>query len=141
MARKWHEDERLWQITSANLARSRLIFTAEVHTIDLRIALISMHYGKENRAMELAKITTRGQITIPAEIRKKLGVKDGDKVIFVEENGRIIIENAAMVALKNAQAAFAGEAERVGLKAEQDVVDMVKGVRREVWEERHARND
>lgn len=91
--------------------------------------------------MELAKITTRGQITIPVEIRKKLGVKNGDKVIFIEENGRIIIENAAMVALKNAQDAFAGEAERLGLKTEQDVVDLVKDVRCEVWEERHARDD
>ena len=91
--------------------------------------------------MELAKITMRGQITIPIEIRKKLGVKDGDKVIFVEENGRIIMENAAMIALKNAQDAFAGEAERLGLKNEQDVVDMVKDVRREVWEESNARND
>ena len=91
--------------------------------------------------MELAKITTRGQITIPAEIRKKLGVKDGDKVIFVEENGRIIMENAAMIALKSAQAAFVGEAERLSLKTEQDVVDMVKEVRRQVWEEHHARND
>ena len=91
--------------------------------------------------MELAKITTRGQITIPIEIRKKLGVKDGDKVIFLEENGRIIMENAAMVALKNAQDAFAGEAERLGLKTEQDVVTLVKEVRREVWDDRHARND
>ncbi len=91
--------------------------------------------------MELAKITTRGQITIPIEIRKKLGVKDGDKVIFLEENGRIIMENAAMVALKNAQDAFTGEAERLGLKTEQDVVTLVKEVRREVWDERHARND
>ncbi|MCL1917392.1 MAG: AbrB/MazE/SpoVT family DNA-binding domain-containing protein [Peptococcaceae bacterium] len=86
--------------------------------------------------MELAKITIRGQITIPIEIRKKLGVKDGDKVIFVEENGRIIMENAAMIALKNAQDAFAGEAERLGLKNEQDVVDMVKEVRRERTSER-----
>ena len=85
--------------------------------------------------MELAKITMRGQITIPVGIRKRLGVKDGDKVIFVEENGRVIIENAAMIALKSAQDAFAGEAEQLGLKTEQDVVDMVKEVRREVWEE------
>lgn len=91
--------------------------------------------------MELAKITTRGQITIPVEIRKKLGVKDGDKVIFIEENGCIIMENAAMVALKNAQTAFSGEAERLGLKTEQDVVDMVKEVRKKAWEERHARDD
>jgi hypothetical protein len=59
----------------------------------------------------------------------------------MEENGRIIIENAAMIALKNAQDAFAGEAERLGLKTEQDVVDLVKEVRRKVWEETHARND
>jgi len=91
--------------------------------------------------MELAKITLRGQITIPASIRKRLGVKDGDKVIFMEENGRIVVENAAMIALRNAQDAFAGEAERLGIKTEQDVVALVKDVRREIWEEAHARND
>ena len=91
--------------------------------------------------MELAKVTMRGQITIPVSIRNLLGVKDGDKVIFIEENGRIVIENAAMIALKNAQRDFAGEAERLGLKNGKDVVSMVKEVRREVWEERNARND
>jgi AbrB family looped-hinge helix DNA binding protein len=81
--------------------------------------------------MELAKITTRGQITIPLEIRKKLRVKDGDKVVFIEQDGRIIMENSVMLALKTAQEAFKGEAERLGLKTEQDVVDLVKEVRRE----------
>lgn len=91
--------------------------------------------------MELAKITTRGQIMIPAEIRRKLGVRDGDKVIYIEENGRIIMANAAMISLKNVQNAFAGEAERPGLKTEQDVVNLVKDVRRKTWEESHARHD
>ena len=91
--------------------------------------------------MELAKVTTRGQITIPLAIRKKLGVKDGDKVLFLEENGRVIIENPTMIALKKAQDAFAGEAERLGLKTEQDIVDMIKTVRAQMWEERHASND
>ena len=91
--------------------------------------------------MELAKITMRGQITIPVAIRKRLGVKDGDKVVFIEENGRVIVENAAMVALRTAQTAFVGEAARLGLKNEQDVVALVKEVRSEVWEERNARND
>jgi len=81
--------------------------------------------------MELAKITLRGQITIPVEIRKKLGVRDGDKVVFVEENGRIIMENSVRIALKEVQNAFRGEAERVGLEDEQDVVAMIKEVRRE----------
>jgi len=83
--------------------------------------------------MELAKVTTRGQITIPIEIRKKLNIKDGDKVVFLEENGKIIMENSAMLALREIQDAFKGEAERLGLKDEQDVVNLVKEVRKEMW--------
>jgi predicted nucleic acid-binding protein len=60
-------------------------------------------------------------------------VSGGDKVVIIEENGRVIIENAAIIALKTAQDAFAGEAERLGIKTEQDVVDLVKEVRRAVW--------
>jgi len=81
--------------------------------------------------MELAKITIRGRITIPKEIRKRLSVKDGDKVVFVEENGRIIMENASINALRDAQNAFVGEAERLGLRTEQDVVNLVKEVRKD----------
>jgi antitoxin PrlF len=34
-----------------------------------------------------AKITSKGQITVPREIRHALGVKPGDKIIF-EQNGK-----------------------------------------------------
>jgi len=81
--------------------------------------------------MELAKITSKGQITIPVDIRRKLGVKGGDKVLFVEEAGKIYILNSSMEALKEAQAAFAGEAERAGLKDENDIVTMMKEFRQE----------
>ncbi len=91
--------------------------------------------------MELAKVTIRGQITIPIEIRKKLNIKDGDKVVFLEENGKIIMENSAMLALREVQDAFKGEAERLGLKNEQDVVNLVKEIRKEMWEERNADHD
>lgn len=84
--------------------------------------------------MELAKITSKGQITVPIDIRRKLGVKEGDKILFVEEQGRIIVMNSSMEALHRAQNAFAGEADRLGLKDEQDVVDMVAELRRERME-------
>ena len=35
--------------------------------------------------MELAKVTSKGQVTIPIDIRRKLGVKEGDKILFMEE--------------------------------------------------------
>ncbi|MDR0861857.1 MAG: AbrB/MazE/SpoVT family DNA-binding domain-containing protein [Oscillospiraceae bacterium] len=91
--------------------------------------------------MEVAKITSRGQVTIPIEIRKKLGVKEGDKIIFLEEAGRIVVVNSAKVAFANMRAAFAGEAERLGLKTEEDVVALVDEVRDEMWKERYAGND
>ena len=49
--------------------------------------------------MEIAKVTSRGQITLPLAIRKKLEVQEGDKVVFYEENGRIVIENAAKLTI------------------------------------------
>ena len=66
---------------------------------------------KGEDCMELAKVTSKGQITIPIEIRKKLGIKEGSKVLFLEEAGRIYLANSSMEALREAQAAFAGEAE------------------------------
>lgn len=81
--------------------------------------------------MEIAKITSKGQVTIPIDIRRKLGVKEGDKILFVEEAGKVYILNASMEALRKTQATFAGEAQRVGLKDENDVVAMIKELRRE----------
>ena len=91
--------------------------------------------------MELAKVTVRGQITTPKEIRKKLNIKDGDKIVFLEETGRIIIENSTMIALREIQRGFTDEAEKLNLKDEQDVVDLVKEIRKELWEEKHVNSD
>lgn len=81
--------------------------------------------------MELAKVTSKGQVTIPVEIRRKLGIKNGDKVLFIEESGGVYMMNSSMDALREAQRAFAGEAERVGLKDDNDVMAMIKGLREE----------
>ena len=79
--------------------------------------------------MELAKVTSKGQVTIPVEIRKKLGIKNGDKVLFIEDSGRIYMMNSSMEALREAQMAFKGEAERLGLKNDDDVMEMIKAER------------
>jgi AbrB family looped-hinge helix DNA binding protein len=81
--------------------------------------------------MELAKVTSKGQITIPVEIRRRLGVKTGDKILFVEDGDKVVIINATLAALKEAQRQFAGEAERAGIKNEDDVMEMIKEMRRE----------
>lgn len=80
--------------------------------------------------MELAKVTSKGQITIPVGIRRKLGLRDGDKVLFVEEGKKIIMMNSSMEALLEAQKAFAGEAERAGIKDEEDLMAIIKEMRK-----------
>lgn len=72
-------------------------------------------------------------MTIPAGIRKKLNLKEGDKVIFIEKDGQVVIDNSSMVALKKVQDAFLGEAERLGLRTEEDVVALVKEVRKDPY--------
>lgn len=36
----------------------------------------------------VAKVTAKGQITLPKEVRERYGLKAGDKVEFIEQNGR-----------------------------------------------------
>lgn len=46
--------------------------------------------------MNLAKISANGQITLPSDIRKFLGVGSGDKLLFIpRENGEVVISNAS----------------------------------------------
>ena len=47
--------------------------------------------------MELAKVTSKGQVTIPLMIRNLLQIKTGDKIFFEESDGRIYITNASLV--------------------------------------------
>lgn len=41
--------------------------------------------------MLTSSVTTKGQVTIPIELRQKLGIKPGDRVGFVEEGDRIVL--------------------------------------------------
>ena len=85
-----------------------------------------------------ATMTSKGQVTVPARVRRQLGVSKGDELVFVEEAGRFYVEKASIAAWHRAQAAFAGVAEELGLRDEQDVVDMIKQIRRERWEAARA---
>ena len=49
--------------------------------------------------LKLSTVQEKGQITIPAEIRKKLGLKKGDLVAFVETEDGVLISPREIVAL------------------------------------------
>ena len=91
--------------------------------------------------MELARISSKGQITIPIEIRKKLNLKEGDKVLFIEQGDNVFVLNASMVALREIQQNMANEAANQNLYSEDDVNKYVNEIREEIWEEKYASDD
>ena len=84
--------------------------------------------------MELAKVTSKGQITIPLMIRNKLQLKAGDKVFFVFFWGKVYITNASQITLANVQAQMQDEAKKAGFETEDDVVAYIKELRKSRWE-------
>jgi AbrB family looped-hinge helix DNA binding protein len=79
--------------------------------------------------MEVAKMSSKGQITIPVSVRNKLKLKTGDKIIIFEENGRFYIENSAFVAFNRVAEEFEGVAEEAGFQNEQQMQDYMKEIR------------
>jgi AbrB family looped-hinge helix DNA binding protein len=51
-------------------------------------------------------ISSKGQVTVPMEVRHRLGLREGDRVEFVFEDGRTVLRPAR--AEKNPFAAFVG---------------------------------
>ena len=84
--------------------------------------------------MELAKVSSKGQITIPISVRNRLNLRTGDKVVIIEENGRYYMENSAALAFQKVEEAFAGEAGQAGFQDEEDMQNYMKDLRREIRE-------
>lgn len=54
--------------------------------------LCAFPYFRYSELMSTTSITPRGQVTLPAGIRKALGLKGGDSLEVTIENGRIVLQ-------------------------------------------------
>ena len=73
----------------------------------------------------------KGQVTIPKEVRKALGVASEDVIFFIIEGSTVHIVNSAVYAMQMLQGEMAGEAERASLTSDDDVMALVKELRNE----------
>jgi AbrB family looped-hinge helix DNA binding protein len=78
-----------------------------------------------------AKVMAKGQITLPKDIRDALGVKSGDRVTFISRDNQVIMMNSAVYAMNMLQSSMACEAERAGLRSDEDIVEKKKKMRSE----------
>jgi AbrB family looped-hinge helix DNA binding protein len=80
--------------------------------------------------MEQATVTSRGQITIPAKVRRKLGLQTGNKVFFFDDGDDVLIKKSSPeAALEAIQSALAPLAAEQGILTDDDVVALVKEYR------------
>lgn len=82
-----------------------------------------------NTFVDNAKIMAKGQVTIPKDIRKVLGVASGDRITFIVEGNTVRIVNSAVYAMQVLQKEMVGEAEPADLTSEDDVMALVKKTR------------
>lgn len=85
----------------------------------------------DNVFIDNAKVMAKGQVTIPKDVRKVLGVTGGDRVSFIVKGNSVRIVNSAIYAMQVLQSEMAGEAERTGLTTEDDIEKLVKEIRNE----------
>ena len=84
-----------------------------------------------NTFIDNAKVMSKGQVTIPKDVREILGISSGDRITFVVENGNVRLINSAVYAMQLLQAQMANEAENTGLTSDEAIMALVKEVRAE----------
>ena len=78
-----------------------------------------------------AKVMSKGQVTIPKNVREALGIDVGDRVTFIVDGNDIRIMNSAVYALKRLQKQKKGEAAKAGFTTEDDIAEWITKSRRE----------
>jgi AbrB family looped-hinge helix DNA binding protein len=80
-----------------------------------------------------SKLTAQGQISVPAEVRKKLGIGPGSQLEWFDENGNLVVRRVgSFTSAEIHQALFPGGA---AAKSAQDVKTGIRNYIRR----RHAR--
>ncbi len=88
--------------------------------------------------VEVATVTSKGQVTLPSSIRKKLGLRKGSKLIFLEEG-----EGVRLLAgedLEKRFAVFEGRAAETNLTPRR-LSALVKEAKDRLWREHYAGRD
>jgi AbrB family looped-hinge helix DNA binding protein len=85
-------------------------------------------------ALAHSKITAQGQISVPAEVRRRLGVGPGSVLAWEDQEGEIVVRRAGRYSFEEIHRKLFGKRKPKARKLE----ELKEGLRRHV-RERHAR--
>ncbi len=78
-----------------------------------------------------ARVMSKGQVTIPKDIRQVLGIESGDRVTFIVEGGSVRVVNSAVYAMIRLQEEMKGAAKPAGFSNEAEIAAWITSKRRE----------
>ena len=55
---------------------------------------------QQEQIEDIIKVSSKGQIVIPSEVRRKLGVKGGEKLLVITKNGDILLRKTKELSLE-----------------------------------------
>jgi AbrB family looped-hinge helix DNA binding protein len=73
--------------------------------------------------MESAYVTSKGQLVIPAKIRRKLGIKPGTKICFVEREHEVLFQPVTKEHIRNLAGMLKGTSSATGELLKQRKLD------------------
>ncbi len=76
--------------------------------------------------IEIATVSSRGQICIPNDIREDMGLKEGSKVIFVLTNDSLIMKKVNMQTFEEVTRPLRETKKKI---KENEVVDLIHKIR------------
>ncbi len=80
----------------------------------------------------ITSLSTKGQVVIPDEIRKRIGLKEGSKFMVFTDGANVMLKpilSPSMVEFEKMASATRSQARKAGLK-KSDVVEAIEKVRR-----------
>jgi len=80
---------------------------------------------------DVVKVTTKGQITLPIEIRKAIGLTD-ESYLVVEQIGDYVLMKKAEVRMKEIQSLLKSEAKRKNI-TKKELLKALKESEKKVW--------
>jgi len=66
-------------------------------------------HGRCPVKIETSVVTTKGQLVIPARLRRRFGIKKGTRVTFLEDAGRIIVQPVTREFIRNLRGSLKAE--------------------------------
>lgn len=101
--------------------------------LDRPYHIVRNHASRKEGALSSATVTSKGQITIPRDVRERLGLEAGDRVVFVVQSDRDVTMKPAKTDVRELHGMLSRKDRR-----RRSVEEMDEGIVRAIAE-KHAR--